>query len=153
MSTSERTRIECRAFVAESEVPCCNGSNYKSLCQPDTGIARVIVDVLSASHPNASTWCKAGVDLDAISQLALNDTCPPSGQPEYCPEKPKPVHSVLSPVDFAPSTLLPASDSSGWTPYNSRKCFRLIVVSSMLSIIQVKLMLTILIKWFVNALI
>ena len=109
LEISAGDRIECRAFVTEiPEVPCCNDSNHKSLCQPDTGIARVGVDVLSASHPKASTWCRAGVDLNAIPELALNDTCPPDGQPEYC--RPKPVHSGFI------STLMPASDSPVSTP-------------------------------------
>ena len=78
-------RIECRAFVAEiPEVSCCTHSNHKSLCQPDTDIARVIVDVLSASHPNASNWCKVGFDINTISELALNDSCPKDERPAYC---------------------------------------------------------------------
>lgn len=74
------TRIECRAYVSEiPEVPCCNGSNFKSLCQPDTGISRVIVDIV-----NRSEWCRDKVDLNSISDLALNDWCPADGQPKYC---------------------------------------------------------------------
>ena len=44
-------RIECRAFLNEiSEIPCCTNENHKSLCQPDTGIARVILDI--TNRPN-----------------------------------------------------------------------------------------------------
>ena len=74
------TRIECRAFLLEiSEVPCCNNSNHNSLCQPDTGIARVVVDILGPSDPTVSTLCKPGVSLHP-----LNDECPLNGQPKYC---------------------------------------------------------------------
>ena len=84
-STTGPTRIECRAFVEEiPELPCCNDLNGNTLCQPDTGIARVVVDVLNASHPKASTWCKAGGDLNSIPELALNDMCPSDGKPKYC---------------------------------------------------------------------
>ena len=74
------TRIECRAFLLEiSEVPCCNNSNHNSLCQPDTGIARVVVDIVGPSYPTVSTLCKPGVSLPP-----LKDECPLNGQPKYC---------------------------------------------------------------------
>ena len=84
ISTSTRPlRIECRAFLTVSpEVPCCDDSNHNSLCQPDTGIARFVVDIVGSSDPTASTLCKAGVDLNSL--LPLNDTCPANGQPKYC---------------------------------------------------------------------
>ena len=76
------TRIECRAFLTDdSIVPCCDTSNHKSLCQPDTGIARVIVDIVTPSD-NASLVCKPGVDLN--SALRLNDKCPLNGRSKYC---------------------------------------------------------------------
>ena len=81
--SSNRTDIECRAFVNElPEVPCCNKSNDKVLCQPDTGIARIIVHVVDMSHSSAATLCNAGVDLNSV--LKLNDECPSNGYPKFC---------------------------------------------------------------------
>ena len=57
-------RIECRAFLKNDGipvVPCCNNSNHKTLCQPDTGIARVIVDIVDLTDPTASLFCQPGV--------------------------------------------------------------------------------------------
>lgn len=65
-------------------MPCCNCSNDMYLCQPDTGIARVVVDIVNNSDPISSEWCKAGVGLDSFIDLALNDICPSDGQPKYC---------------------------------------------------------------------
>ena len=49
LNVSINTRIECRAFLNENpEIPCAN-ENHKSLCQPDTGIARVILDITNKS--------------------------------------------------------------------------------------------------------
>ena len=82
-SSNRVTDIECRAFLNEiPEVPCCNKSNDKALCQPDTGIARVIVHVVGLSDPSAATLCKAGVDLNSV--LPLNDECPLNGDPKFC---------------------------------------------------------------------
>lgn len=88
LTSSGRIRIECRAFVTEtSEMPCCNGSNDKSLCQPETGIARVVVDIVPLTNSTISSWCKSGLDLNSIPSFALNDTCPPNGQPQHCSVK------------------------------------------------------------------
>lgn len=75
------TRIECRAFVTGDDVPCCTYLTENILCQPDTGIARVVVDIVSESNSNAM-WCKEGVDLNSV--FPLDDKCPPNGEPQYC---------------------------------------------------------------------
>ena len=84
ISSSNRvTHIECRAFVNKiPDVPCCNKSNCKALCQPDTGIARVIVHIVDMSDATAATLCKAGVDLNSV--LPLNEECPLNGNPKFC---------------------------------------------------------------------
>ena len=88
VSTSGRTRVECRAFVTEiPELPCCTNKTEKSLCQPDTGIARVVVDILSENHVNYSHCCKAGVDLNSPLVLPLDDECPLNGEPQFCGTK------------------------------------------------------------------
>ena len=95
--TSARTRVECRAFLTEiSELPCCTNKNDNSLCQPDTGIARVVVDILSESHVNAKDWCKAGVDLNSPFVLPLDNECPLAGKPQYCCRKSK--HKLSSSI-------------------------------------------------------
>ena len=78
-------RIECRAFLTNDGipvVPCCNNSTNKTLCQPDTGIARVIVDIIDLTDPSASLFCLPGVDLNSARPLA--DDRPFNGQPKYC---------------------------------------------------------------------
>lgn len=91
LSTSKnwQTRIECRAFLVDDEhsvVPCCNKSNHKTLCQPDTGIARLILDIVAQSNPNATMYyCKPGVNLNSV--LPLMNECPLFSQPKYCPVK------------------------------------------------------------------
>ena len=73
------TRVECRAFLREiPQVPCCGYSNHNSLCQPATGIARVVVEIVGPSNLTASKLCKLGVDINSLSPL--NDTC----QQNYC---------------------------------------------------------------------
>lgn len=106
MSTSGKpTRVECRAFLAETpELPCCNGSNDKTLCQPDTGISRLILDIVNASDPISSAWCKVGVDLNSIPAQALNDMCPAGGQPQYCREKNEFSGSVESDIPTYPTS-------------------------------------------------
>ena len=79
-------RIECRAFLNNDGipvVPCCNNSNYKTLCQPDTGIARVIVDIVDLTDPIASQFCQPGVDINSARPLAVD--CQFNDQPKYCP--------------------------------------------------------------------
>ena len=79
-------RIECRAFLINEcipVVPCCDNSNYKTLCQPDTGIARVIVDIIDMTDPTATLFCLPGVDINSARPLV--DDCQFNGQPKYCP--------------------------------------------------------------------
>ena len=78
-------RIECRTFLVHNGapiVPCCDRSNHKTLCQPDTGIARVIVDIVDLIDPTASLFCKSGVDLSSILPLVVD--CQSNGQSKYC---------------------------------------------------------------------
>ena len=83
-------RIECRAFLKIDGipvVPCCNNSNHKTLCQPDTGIARVIVDIVYLTDPTASLFCQPGVDLNYARPLVVD--CQSNDQPKYCPNATK----------------------------------------------------------------
>ena len=68
-------------------VPCCNNSNSKTLCQPDTGIARVIVDIVDLTDPTASLFCQPGIDLNYARPLLVD--CQSNDQPKYCPNSPK----------------------------------------------------------------
>ena len=63
-------------------MPCCNNLNEKLLCQPDTGIARVIVDIVNSNDSNVSMWCNDGVNLNSV--LPLDEECPSHGKPVYC---------------------------------------------------------------------
>ena len=79
-------RIECRAFLNDTipMIPCCDHTNHhKTLCQPDTGIARVIVDIVNSTDPTASLVCKPGVDLNSVFPLPAVD-CQFNAQPKYC---------------------------------------------------------------------
>ena len=70
LNGSINTRIKWRAFLNEiPEIPCCTNENHKSLCQPDTGIARIILDITNKS--------------DYIS--SINDTC--FDVPQFCGKK------------------------------------------------------------------
>ena len=59
LNVSINTRIECRSFNEIPEIPCCTNENHKSLCQPDTGIARVILDITNKSDyfPPVNNTC------------------------------------------------------------------------------------------------
>jgi hypothetical protein len=53
------TRIECRAFVTGHEISCCTNSKENIFCQPDKGIARVVLDIVNESDSNVSTWLQS----------------------------------------------------------------------------------------------
>ena len=68
LNVSINKRIEYRAFLTEiPEIPCCTNENHKSLCQPDTGITRVILDITNNIPVNIVNIS------DYISPI--NDTC------------------------------------------------------------------------------
>ena len=78
-------RIECRAFLIYDGipvVPCCDKFNYKTLCQPDTGIARVIVDIVDLNDPSESLLCQPGIDLNSVRPLVVD--CHFNDPPKYC---------------------------------------------------------------------
>ena len=106
LSTSLRPiRIECRAFLINDgiPVPCCDNFNHKTFCQPETGVARVIVDIVDLTDPAASQICESGVDLNSSRPLALD--CQPNGSrpyiPKYCSHVP--INGVDE-IDFPTST-------------------------------------------------
>ena len=113
MSTSGRTRVECRAFVnAIPELPCCTNKTEKLLCLPDTGIARVLVDILSENHVNASDWCKAGVDLNSPLVLPFDDECPLNGEPQYCGKKSERDSTIDSSLGTPAASMSPSGIAS-----------------------------------------
>jgi hypothetical protein len=78
------TSIECRVFVNDTVlVPCCNASTNESVCQPVTGFARVVLDVVDAtSGSSAAHSCAPGAELD--HGLQINDKCPTDATAHYC---------------------------------------------------------------------
>lgn len=77
-------QIECRAFVNDSVlVPCCNASTYTNVCQPETGFARVVLDVVNSTPgSSAALMCAPGAELD--HHLPIDDDCPTDTTARYC---------------------------------------------------------------------
>lgn len=69
------------------------------------------MDIVNRDDAISSDWCKAGVDLNTISTLALNDSCPPDGQPKYCCSNPE--DRAIDPKDSSTKNNPSSSDAPG----------------------------------------